>query len=497
MWFHTVVLSYVLGGKIVAKNNGKKRLQSLEAESLTYSRDIPEGVVEVGDLAHVPYGEHVVVAGRVTLSDNTGTFSKMGCFDSIKKTDVIIVEQLGSNGEFISLYLTRTQENEAKMNTIIHYGDIVMVRGIKQRSQRGDVLVADSITLLSKALGNVYDPNIDFRNKSNVGRYRHMQLIQEPDKLKTLRQCSRILKSLRQELYADGFDEVSLSLLQESFEAGHADPFVTYSVEKKRDMYLRLTSELLMWRMMIAGFSKVFEFGKSFRNQGASGAKIPQFNLLELYRSYVTPGDMEGLAQRLIQRALIDLYGSAVLPTSRGEIDCSGQWSTVNFRGEVVRMTGLDYDEQKPVEELALILDQAEIDRPTVLNRYTIATILYTYVMNRTNGPAFIRNLPAAQSPLYKLNKDGSTLDETLVVIAGRPAAMIVSPERDPAVVRERMEAQRAYRPDHERGINEDILDAMKLGLPPCRGMAIGLEHLFMLLLDAEDIRDVDPLPVF
>lgn len=481
----------------MGRNNGKKRLRSLAFEPCVYTCDIPEGVVEVCELENVPYGESVVVAGRITLSDNTGKISKMGVFTNVEEIDVIVAEQLGSNGDFIPLYLTRVEENVAAMNTLIHYGDVVMVRGTRLQTEDGDVFLGNTITLLSKALGDVYDPNIDFRNKSNVNRYRHIQLIQEPEKLKQLRRCSWILMSLRQELYAHGFEEVSLSLLQENFEAGFADPFVTYSVEKRRDMYLRLSSELLMWRMMIAGFSKIFEFGKSFRNQGASGVKMPQFNLLELYRSYVTAGEMEDLAQRLIQRSLVDLYGGAVLPTSQGEIDCSGSWVAVEFKDEVARITGMDYDERRLVEELALILDRAEIDRPAALNHYTIATSLYACVMSRTEGPAFIRNLPAAQSPLYKLNEGGSTLDETLLVIAGKPAAMIVSPERDPTVVRERMEAQLAYRPDQERGINEEILGAMELGLPPCRGMAIGLEHLFMLLLDAEDIRDVDPFPVF
>lgn len=289
-----------------------------------------------------------------------------------------------------------------------------------------------------------------------------------------------------------------MTLLQKSFEAGLAEPFVTHAVEHDRDMFLRLTSELLLWRLMIAGFSKVFEIGKSFRNQGATTNTLPQFTLLELYHAYADQEEMESLARDMILEILVQLYGSTSLPTSGGAIDCSCKWPVYDFRKEVKEHAGLPYNEECPVAELLCMLDKMGIPRPAIVNKYTIATAMYASVMSRITGPAFLRNLPAAQSPLYKFNDDRSTVDESLLIVNGRPMVTIVNPERDHEIVQRRMEEQMLYRKEGQNsGVNEDILNAMKLGLPPCRGMAIGIEHLLMLLLNAEDIRDVELFPVF
>ncbi len=481
----------------MAKNNSKRRVRSLKIDPSAYSREVPKGTIEAAGLCNVPYGETVVVAGRIILADTTSKISKLGVFTTIDGLDVICAEQLGSNGVSVPVYVVKNDVNVEAMNSIIHYGDVVMVRGRKRKTDEGDVLLGDEISLLSKAMGDIYDPNIDFRNRLNVSQYRHLQLIQEQDRLIRFGQCSQILASIRKFLYQEGYNEVSMTMLQDSFEAGLADPFVTHSVAKGKDMYLRLSGELLMWRLMIAGFSKVFEFGKSFRNQGATLHKVPQFNLLELYRSYADEEEMETLACDMIRKVLVDLYGSAVIPRKDGGIDCSKEWEVRDFREEVKKLTGLEYGEHKPLEELVLLFDRAGIKRPDVVNRYTVALGMYAYVMSTITGPAFLRNLPAAQTPLYKLKDDGSIVDETLVIIGGMPIVTMVSPERDPVVVRERMETQLTYKVDQGGGVNEEVLDAMKYGLPPCRGMAIGVEHLFILLLGAENIRDVELFPIF
>ena len=143
-------------------------------------------------------------------------------------------------------------------------------------------------------------------------------------------------------------------------------------------------------------------------------------------------------------------------------------------------------------------MDRAGIAHPQKINKCVIARALYSRVMEGITGPAFLRNLPAAQSPLFQLNEDRSTLDETILVVNGMLVADIVNPERDPMILRRRMEEQLAYRKAGENNcVNEDLIDATKFGLPPCRGFGIGIERLLMLLLNAQDIRDVDLFPAF
>lgn len=482
----------------MAKKSEKKRNFALENDPLAYRREVPTGLVELNAFNSLQNGEEATIVGRLMLSDSTGEISKLGLFSRLDEKEVIVFERIEGNGFSIPAFLVRTSENIKMINSMIHYGDIVMLKGVKINTIDGDAFLGENLLLLSKAMGNVYDSNIDFRKRSNLYTHRHLQMIQDKEKILHFRRCSMVLRTIRQFLYNNDYEELNITLLQENFEAGLADPFVTHVIEHDKSMYLRLTSELFLRKLMIAGFSKIFEIGKSFRNQGATADMVPQFTILELYRAYATREEMENLIKDMICEILIELYGSMSIPTGKGSIDCSGEWPSYDFNEELEKYTGLRYDESCSIEELLHLLDKAGIAHPSKVNSYTIATSLYGYVMSNIVGPAFLRNLPAAQSPLFKINDDGSTVDETLLVINGMLIADLVNPERDPRIIKHRMEEQLSYRKDNQAGgVNEDFIEAMKFGIPPCRGIGMGIERLLMLLLNVRDIRDVDLFPVF
>lgn len=482
----------------MAKKSEKKRKNALSKDPLVYRRDVSFGVIQADSFAALQNGERTKFAGRLMLSDQTGEISRLGVFEKMGDKEVIVFERIEGNGYSIAAFLVRTPENVSAVNSIVHYGDIVILDGVKICSANGYAFLADNVTLLSKATGDVYDTNIDFRKKVNVHTYRHLQMVRDQEKVQYFRKCSMVFQTIRQFLYRNGYEELNMTMLQKSFEAGLADPFVTHSNDQNKDMYLRLTSELYLRKLMIAGFSKVFEIGKSFRNQGATINMLPQFTILELYRAYATRDEMENLMQNMICEILVQLYGSTSLPTRNGAIDCSGKWLSIEFNDELERCTGQRYDESRPVDDLLHLLDKVGIAHPAKVNKNTIATCLYGHVMSKITGPAYLRNLPAAQSPIFKINDDGSTVDETLLVINGMLIADLINPERDPNVIRSRMEEQLSYRNnDQKEEVNEDIIDAMRYALPPCRGVGMGIERLLMLLLKAEDIRDVELFPVF
>lgn len=482
----------------MARKSARKRISALKYDPLAYRREISRGIVEADKFESMFYGEKTALVGRIMLADRTGKISKLGVFGTLGGRNVILFERIEGNGVSVPAYLTRTPENIQAVNSVVHYGDIVMLKGTKFHFGDSDVFLGDKVELLSKAVGDVYDSNIDFRKRPNLYAYRHLQIIKDPGKISHFQKCSLVFRTIRQFLYKKGYEELNMTLLQESFEAGLADPFVTHVVERNRDMFLRLTSELFLWKTMIAGFSKVFEIGKSFRNQSVTAKMFPQFTILELYHAYAKREKIEGLIRKMICEILVQLYGFASIPVAGGVIDCSGEWKVYDFREEVKRCTGLTYDENFSSKKLARILDKAGIPHLANINKCTVATALYSHVMSKIKGPAFLRNLPAAQSPLYKLNDDGSTVDETILVINGMLVADLVNPERDPDILRRRMEKQLAYRKKGQNGaVNEDILSAMKYGLPPCRGIGMGIERLLLLLLNAENIRDVELFPIF
>lgn len=481
----------------MSRKSEKKRVSALKKDSLAYQRELPKDLVMIGDIDTFSEKEKIKIAGRIVLADSSGKISKLGLFDSINDQEIIILENISDNGEKIQTYLVKNEPNIEYLNKYIHYGDIVLLSGHKLKFGGRVVFLAGDIALISKAIGDIYDKNIDFSKRSNMYLYRYIEMIRDTEKVKLFQYCSKILQIMRQFLYSRGYNETCISLLQESFEAGFANPFITHVVEHDRNMYLRLTAELLFRKLMVAGFSSVFEISKSFRNQDTAGNMIPEFTIFELYKSYASRDEMEFLIREMFCKILVGLYGELKIPTDDGFMDCSGDWKIYDFRDEVKILTGMEYDEQLLVEELAVFLDKAEINRPNVVNKYTIATALYSHIVSLIEGPAFLRNLPAAQSPLFKLNEDESTIDETLFVIKGNLVADIVNAERDPEIMRKRFEEQAAYQEGGAYMVNEDILQAMKFGLPPCRGIGMGIERLFMLLLNKRSIREVQIFPVF
>lgn len=482
----------------MAKKSEYKRGLSLISDPQAYHREVPPGAIEADRLKDIPYQENTQVVGRIMLADHTGKISKFGLFDTLETRDVIVLERIESNGFSMPAYLARTQSNVQMINKVIHYGDIVLLEGIKLHINNEDVFIGEKVVLLSKALGDAYDSNIDLRKRSNLYAYRHLQLMRDPEKVLHFRNCAKVFRTIREFLYQRGYDELNLTLLQESFEAGLSDPFVTHVKEHDRDMFLRLTAELYLRKLMIAGYSKVFEISKSFRNQGVTSDMLPQFTILELYCAYAAREETEDLLRDMIREILIKIYGNAVIPVGDALIDCSGDWFVYDFKEEIMKSTGLIYDEHLPLNEFSRFLDKAGISYPNELNKYTIATALYSNIISKIRGPAFLRNLPAAQSPLFKLNDDESTVDETLLIIDHRLMADIVNPERNPKIMRQRMIEQLAYRKsDQNNQINEDILNAMKFGLPPCRGIGMGIERLLMLLLNTKDTKEVELFPIF
>ncbi len=482
----------------MTRKSKKKRMAALKCDSLAYRREVPGGSIRADEFDSISLDQEVILVGRIMLADKTGKISKLGVFEEVNDEQVICLEHLESNGGSVPVFLLRTDDNIQQVNSSIHYGDVVMIEGVRKEMGAEGFLIGHKIKLLSKAIGDVHDSNIDFRKKPNLYSQRHLDFLRNPEKIQWFRKCFLALASLRQFLYRKGYEETNMTLLQNSFEAGLANPFETYSMEHEKNLYLRVTSELFLWKLMIAGFSKVFEIGKSFRNQKATANMLPQFTILELYHAYASRDEIENLVREMICEVIVQLHGHLEIPTPKGSIDCSGKWGVCDFSEEVKRMTGSFYCEENSIEELLTIADKMNSPRPEVINKYSIASAMYSTVMSQIKEPTFLRNLPAAQSPLYHLNTDGSTVDETLLVINGELVADIVNPERDPEILRRRMEDQLQYR-SHKQGnkINEDILTALNLGLPPSRGVGIGVERMFKLLLNAEDISEIELFPLF
>lgn len=476
----------------------KKRRQELENAGSVYQKEFRVGALTVDELVEQKPTSQCVVRGRVMLADSSGKISEFGTNKAFGGVDYLYLERLCGANTHVEVIAPYSSDMIQKVNSELYYGDIICAHGRLRVIDERIFFVTEGFEIVSKAIRNIYDKNIHFDVKEHENTYRYLQLLRSASHKHDFQKISRMLQSIRMCLYDAGFHELNLSLLSFDFEGGLARPFSTYVHTLGRDMYLRLTAELQLRKLMIAGFEKVFEISKSFRNQDAARQIHPEFTILELYQQGVSARGVEELCQSIVGDAVKAAFGVPYLELVSGQsVDFTKEWARVSFHEYVYDHSGFYYDESGDCTENLKILDSFGIEHPKVLEHNSVGTSIYCYVMSQLNEPTFLQGLPAATSPLNAYLVNQSVIDETLLVIDGMLIADLVNAERDPVLLEQRLLEQQQYKADSGTEINHAFIDACYYGLPPCRGIGMGLERLFMFVLGKSDIRDVEFFPIF
>lgn len=217
-----------------------------------------------------PLNTPLTVAGRLVLEDRTGKISKFGIFSTKNGQEMIFLENLQDDSGIIEVYLPKTENNVSLTNKTLGIGDILEIEGSRQvdgNSQR-DFFLAQNIKILTKAARDIYnvDKTIPKTRKEISSGISYIELIRNRDRFKEFIQASKTIQAIREFLYSSSFLEITTPILTEDFEGGISTPFKTFSIEKNRDLYLRVTGEVFFRKLMASGFRKIFEISRSFRN---------------------------------------------------------------------------------------------------------------------------------------------------------------------------------------------------------------------------------------
>ncbi|MFN4218103.1 MAG: lysine--tRNA ligase, partial [Candidatus Bipolaricaulia bacterium] len=385
--------------------------------------------------------------------------------------------------------------------TQIDIGDFLGVCGLVFRTKKGELSVrVEEFTLLAKALRPLPEKWHGLQDTEMRYRQRYLDLIAN-EHARRIAQCrSRIVSAMRRFLDNEGFLEVETPILQPLYGGAAAKPFTTYHNALDMTLYLRISDELYLKRLIIGGLEKVYEIGKDFRNEGISTKHNPEFTQMECYWAYADYTDMMALTERMISQIAREVLGSTRILYQGHEIDLAPPWKRVRFRDALLEHTGIDIASVRTLPEL-----RAEIARrkltvdPQPTWGKQVDELLKAYVEPKLIQPTFVLDYPIELSPLAKRKPDNPNFVERFEPFIGAMEfGNAFSELNDPIDQRERFLAQEAmHRAGDEEAqpLDEDFLTALEHGMPPTGGLGIGIDRLTMILTDAPSIREVILFP--
>jgi lysyl-tRNA synthetase class 2 len=384
----------------------------------------------------------------------------------------------------------------------VDLGDFLAVNGPLFRTRTQEITVqAQSYDVLTKALRpppekwhGVEDVEIRYRQ-------RYLDLMANDDVRDIFRKRSAIVAWIRRFLDDRGFMEVETPVLQLEAGAAAATPFVTHGRALDQDLFLRISLELHLKRVIIGGFDRVFEMSRIFRNEGVSWKYNPEFTMIETYQAYADYNDVARMVEDMVSGAARDVIGSTSVQFGEHALNLEPPWRRVTMRDALIEHVGIDFDEFRTRETLLAELQRRKL--PDIDPKWSWSKLLDEavshYVEPKLIQPTFLLDYPKEISPLAK-SKPGSPglVERFEVFCAGFELGNAYSELNDPIDQRERFETQArlaAAGEEEVETLDEDFLVALEHGMPPTGGFGMGVDRLVMLLTGQTSIREVILFP--
>lgn len=433
--------------------------------------------------------QDVKIAGRVMAIRDHG------------KTAFLTIRD--SKGD-IQAYLRRDEISELEFNVykLMDIGDIVGLFGTVFRTHKGEISVrVKEMTLLSKALRPLPDKWHGLKNAEMRYRQRYVDLIVGQDVRETFRKRSAIIAAVREWLLNDGFMEVETPMMQALYGGAAARPFITHHNAQNMDVYMRISPELYLKRLVVGGFDRVFEINRNFRNEGIDNRHNPEFTMMESYQAYGNFEDVIRQTEEIVAHCARKVLGTTKITYQGQEIDLTPPWNRMTMPEAVKKYSGEDFDAVTDIQGARAIADRLNVEYSEDDGIGKILNLCFEEVAeDKLIQPTFIFGHPLEISPLAKKNKDNPAItDRFEAFIFGRELANGFSELNDPIDQRYRFELQMAEREkgdDEAHQMDEDYIAALEYGLPPTAGLGIGIDRLVMFLTDSASIRDVILFPL-
>lgn len=427
-------------------------------------------------------GEVVSLAGRLMTMRDMG---KAAFFN--------LQDQSGS----IQIYI-RTQElSEEQKNAfkLVDLGDICGVKGFVFKTQKGELSVhAQQFQILCKTLEPLPEKYHGLTDVELKYRYRHLDLITNVESRKIFEMRSKIIREIRKFLDARGFLEVETPVLQPVYGGAAAHPFHTHHRALDMKLYLKISPEIYLKRLIVGGFEKVYEVGKNFRNEGIDRSHNPEFTMLEYYEAYTDYNYQMTQFEDIIAHVAKEVTGSAKVQYQGKEVDFTPPWRRLTVYDGLREYANFDPEKISADELFAKIKSWGSTLEKPATKGEMIMEAFELKVEEHLWQPTFVLDHPVEISPLTKMHRSKPGLVERFEPIAaGMEIGNAYTELNDPEDQLMRLENQEAKRATDEEAhpMDKDFIHAIDVGMPPTGGVGIGIERIVMLLTDQQSIRDI------
>ncbi|NGX56334.1 MAG: Lysine--tRNA ligase [Candidatus Anoxychlamydiales bacterium] len=427
------------------------------------------------------------------LQDETGKIQIMFNRDQTKVEGLDPIKAEISNIKFIE--------------KMIDLGDIIGVEGNLFLTKKNELTIyAKKVTLLTKTLLPLPDKHSGLKDTGVRYRKRWLDLISNQSVIETFKKRSLILKIIRTYLEDEGFLEVETPILQNIYGGAEAKPFATHMNALHQDMYLRIALEISLKKLLVGGFSKIYEIGKVFRNEGLDRTHNPEFTLLEAYATNLDYNDLMTFTENLFETIALKLNGTTKVIWQKHEIDLKAPWKRLSMKNSIKEYAKIDTDKLS-TEELNKKLLDTEIDRDKLKNATRgkmIALLFEELVEDKLIQPHHIYDHPIETTPLCKVHRNQEENKEILVerfesFILKKEFLNAYSELNDPIAQRKLLEDQvlkRKSGDEEAHPLDEEFIESICQGMPPAAGFGIGIDRLIMLFTNADSIKDVIFFPI-
>lgn len=377
-------------------------------------------------------------------------------------------------------------------------GDFIEARGVLFKTKMGEkTLEVADYKILTKSLLPLPEKWHGLQDIEERYRKRYLDLIFNPEVKKKFTLRSRIIKEIRKFLESEGFLEVETPILQPIYGGAKARPFKTHLNALDIDLYLRISPELYLKRLLIGGFEKVYEIGKCFRNEGLDKFHNPDFTMLEFYWAYVDYKEMMKFTERMLSELIKKLFGSLKIKYEGKEINFAPPWPRVEFNQLLKKYAKIDLDE---ISLEALKKEAKKLDIEPKGERAEVADDIYKKICRgKIWQPTFIIHHPLGAFPLAKqLEKNSKKTANFQLVAADFELFNAFSELNDPIEQRKRFEEQeKIFKAgfDEAQRMDNDFVEALEYGMPPAAGFGMGIDRLVALLTDSHSLKEVILFP--
>jgi lysyl-tRNA synthetase class 2 len=380
---------------------------------------------------------------------------------------------------------------------LLDIGDIIGASGKLGRTKTGEITIwveEGGLTFLSKCL---VQPPEKFHGLADVDqryRQRYVDLWANPEVLERFQQRSAIVATIRRLLFDKGFLEVETPMMQTIAGGAAARPFITHHTALDLELYLRISPELFLKRLLVGGMERVFEINRNFRNEGLDRQHNPEFTMMELYQAYGDYRVMMDITEEIVAACLETLGLGNKVQFGAVEIDFTRPWRRARYADLLQEHSGCDIDDITALraKARALQIEDAGMDDAVVVNEVFEAT-----VEDKLIAPTFVIDYPAVLCPLAKRSRTDPRFAERFeLFVVGMELANAYTELNDPAVQYENFRHQLRGQDESLTKMDMDYVTALKYAMPPAGGLGIGIDRLIMVLTGATTIRDVILFPL-